>query len=46
MVLFSLCKKFIYVKKGGLGCCDKKKEKMKEIVVKRCCEEKEKNVEM
>ncbi|KAH0923158.1 hypothetical protein HID58_023176 [Brassica napus] len=46
MASFSSCKKSTHVKKGGSGCCDKKKEKMKETVAKRCCEEKEKNVEM
>ncbi|KAJ0241972.1 putative cadmium/zinc-transporting ATPase HMA4 [Hirschfeldia incana] len=48
----SSCKKSNHVNKdlkikGGSGCCDKEKEKQKEIVAKSCCEEeKEKNVEM
>ena len=39
------CNKNLKIK-GGSGCCDKKKEKLKETVAKSCCEEKEKNVEM
>ncbi|CAH8359151.1 unnamed protein product [Eruca vesicaria subsp. sativa] len=54
MASLSSCKKSTHVKKdmimkGGSGCCDKKKDTLKEIVAKSCCEQKEKaekNVEM
>ncbi|KAL0733368.1 hypothetical protein Bca4012_009578 [Brassica carinata] len=50
MVSLSSCKKSTHVNKdlkikGGSGCCDKRKEKLKETVAKSCCDN-EKNVEM